>query len=92
MSTEPQKREFSAPEDLTDDWIIEHSKHGLMWSVHTVFKGNRGIKYRECMCYKCRKIARLELESVHAERQPVPPKESRKHRVPKKSNFNTIIL
>lgn len=88
----PPKREFSEPEKLTENWLIEHKDHSLLWHVHTVFNGKRGVKYRECKCYTCRKVARLKLEDVRAKVEPMPPKESRRRTSLKKSNFNTMIF
>jgi hypothetical protein len=88
-------KKFSEPEKLNDKWLIEHSQHSLLWSVHTVFNGKHGVKYRECRCYTCRKIAQLKLEEVCAESQPMLQRKRNKRSLKKssfkKSSFNTGI-
>ena len=79
------KKEFSAPVELTDEWLLEHSPHGLLWSVHTVFNGNDGVKYRECRCYHCRQVAQIKLEDVTT--KPVPKEPPQKRRKASKKTY-----
>ena len=70
------KKDFGVPEKLTDIWIDEHKDHNPVWSIHTVFEGTQGIKYRECKCYGCCKVAQIKLEDVQTEAQRTPPRQS----------------
>lgn len=80
FKTKKMGKEFSPPEDLTDEWLKEHEPHGLMWGKHTVFEGEDGIKYKEGRCYMCRKVARVKIEEASAKAVPHIPekKKSRK--------------
>jgi hypothetical protein len=70
--------------DLNDNWITTHKDHSLCWLNHTVFRNKEsvGAKFRECICYTCRKVARQLLEEVIAE----PVSFKREKRIRKKKN------
>lgn len=57
---------FGMPVELDDNWIVEHKDHSLCWMNHTVFdkKKKTGARFRECICYTCRKVARQLLTEV----------------------------
>jgi hypothetical protein len=57
---------FGSPVELTDNWINEHREHSLCWMNHTVFqkKKSAGQRFKECICYTCRKVARQLIGEV----------------------------
>jgi hypothetical protein len=77
---------FGKPEDLDNNWIINHKDHSLCWMNHTVFdkKEKTGRKFRECICYTCRKVAQQLLGEVGETLAPVAEKKKRPTKSKKK--------
>lgn len=74
---------FGTPEPLDDNWIANHNDHSLCWMNHTVFdkKEKIGRRFKECICYTCRKSARQLLGEVDETLAPVAEKNSKKKRI-----------
>jgi hypothetical protein len=74
---------FGTPESLDDKWIANHKDHSLCWMNHTVFdkQEKTGRKFKECICYTCRKAARQLLGEVNEKLAPVAEKNSKKKRI-----------
>jgi len=70
---------FGTPVALDDNWIADHKEHSLCWMNHTVFdkKEKSGRKFKECICYTCRKVARQLLGEVDETLAPVVEKKKR---------------
>lgn len=63
---------FGKPTELDDAWIENHKGHSLCWMNHTIFAKaeKNGTKFRECICYTCRKVARQLLGQVNEMQAP----------------------
>ncbi len=75
---------FGNPSELNDAWLSNHQDHSLCWLTHTVFQKKKGgQKFKECICYTCRKTARELLNKVSTIRLPAEKKPKRKKRMTK---------
>lgn len=90
MARPPEKKkiEFGRAAELTEDWLSAHEGHQTVMFTHTVFKGKSGIKYRECRCYTCKKMAREAIGEASAQREKhTPEKNTCKRGRPKKGEI-----
>ncbi len=75
---------FGTPSELNETWLSTHKEHSLCWVNHTIFEKKKGgRKFRECICYTCKKSAREFLNKVADIRIPSEKSKKRKKRMTK---------